>query len=128
MPSRSKAELAAYARRYTQRFPWKRALASAKHRASTRGIPFNLTEADVRRVYEPGICVFCGIPVVYGIAKGRQSGNAGQLDRLDPALGYTKGNVVLACADCNNRKGDMLPMQLRWLADRIEAVMLSMRK
>jgi 5-methylcytosine-specific restriction endonuclease McrA len=122
LPRRTKAELAAYARRYTQRFPWKRALASAKHRASTRGIPFNLTEADVRKAYEPGTCAYCGTPCIYGTTK-RQPGNSGQLDRIDPALGYTKGNVVLACAECNNRKGDMLPMHLRWLADRIEEVM-----
>jgi 5-methylcytosine-specific restriction endonuclease McrA len=77
----------------------------------------------VKKAYEPGTCAYCGTPCIYGQHKRTPAGNSGQLDRVDPALGYTRGNVVLACADCNNRKGDSLPAQLRWLADRIETVM-----
>lgn len=81
----------------------------------------------MKKVYANGTCAYCGTPCIYGTVKRVPAGNSGQLDRVDPALGYTKGNVVLACADCNNRKGDMLPHQLRWLAERIEAVMLLRR-
>lgn len=33
-------------------------------------------------------------------------------------------NCVLACQDCNNAKGAMVPADLRRLADRIDRVML----
>jgi hypothetical protein len=100
-------------------------LASAKYRAKHKGLPFNLTSEFLEKVCAPGICAYCEVPVVYAIPKGRTGtgklSNSGELDRVDPALGYVKGNVVLACNACNIRKGDLLPDQLRWLADRIDA-------
>ena len=60
--------------------------------------------------------------MVHGVTRAP---NTGELDRIDPVLGYTKGNVVLACSRCNLYKSDMTPQELRWLAllaDRIEAI------
>jgi hypothetical protein len=115
-------------RAYVRRFPWRRMLGGAKWRAKKQGLPFNLTAAFLERVCAPGVCVYCEEPVVFcagggSNVRGARPFNAGELDRVDPALGYVKGNVVLACSSCNGRKSDMLPIHLRWLADRIEAAM-----
>lgn len=98
-------------------------LATAKFRAKRKGLPFNLTAEFLERVCALGVCAYCEVPVVHG-GKGRHA-DSGELDRVDPALGYVKGNVVVACHSCNQYKSDLMPAQLRalaLLADQIEAV------
>jgi len=99
------------------------ALANAKARAKRAGLPFDLTEQDVLALFDTRKCAYCEAPVVTHANRGGQpKNNSAALDKIDPVLGYTRENTVLACHGCNSRKRDMLPNELRWLADRIEAV------
>jgi 5-methylcytosine-specific restriction endonuclease McrA len=120
----TKAELAAFAKQYRARYPHRMALANAKARAKREGLPFTLTENEVLTLFDTRKCVYCETPVVtHANRGGAPKNNSAALDKIDPVLGYTRDNVVLACTGCNSRKRDMLPRELRWLAERIEAVM-----
>jgi hypothetical protein len=123
----SKAELAAIARAFRRLHPHRHALACAKNASKTRGLPFNLIEEHVKKVFEPGVCVYCTRRVVFGTSRTSPSYErrlAGSLDKIVPELGYVIGNVALACMSCNQRKSDMSPDFLRALAERIEQVAL----
>jgi hypothetical protein len=90
-------------------------LESAKHRAKRKGVPFNLTEADIEI---PTHCPALGVPLVT-----RERGDSTtfdypyspSLDRIRPELGYVRGNVVVI-SDLANR------IKHTATADQIEAV------
>lgn len=58
--------------------------AKAKERAARKGVPFDLTPADI---VVPASCP------VFGVRFGKGGPNAASLDRIIPALGYVPGNV-----------------------------------
>lgn len=87
------------------------------------GIPYDLSEAFVRDLIASGRCSYCDVRVRFNVGNGRASEISPTLDRLNPTLGYTEGNVVLACHGCNRRKQNFTPAGLRALADRIEHLM-----
>lgn len=91
----------------------------ARRRARVAGLPFELTQADVRSILADWTCVYCESPV--GSFEGVRPTSA-TLDRLIPAAGYIHGNTVLACHRCNAAKAEHTPATLREWADRIEAV------
>ena len=66
------------------------ALNAARSRCKTRGLEFDLTEADIG---EPTHCAVTGIP--FDMSKSFNDGNTfcPSLDRIDPKKGYVKGNV-----------------------------------
>lgn len=73
----------------------------ARKRASERGLPFNLTIEDV---VVPIVCPVIGIPLVVG---DERCGPASPtLDRVIPALGYVRGNVVVISHRANTIKSD----------------------
>lgn len=82
---------------------------AARARARKRGEIFTLTVGDV-----PGIPVCCpllGVPLV------PRSGNySPSLDRLDPAGGYTPGNVWVISRRANLIKNDATPAELMQIA------------
>lgn len=69
-----------------------------KSRAKTRDIPFDFSVEEFVNWYnsQRQCCVYCGV-------EGKLS-----VDRIIPSLGYTKGNIVLACIKCNLIKSDIL--------------------
>ena len=79
-------------------------LSTIKCRAKKRGIPFDLTLEDI--VF-PDVCPVLGIPLSRNYDGG--SGyhvNSPSLDRIDPRLGYLKGNVRIISFRANLLKSD----------------------
>lgn len=65
-------------------------LARVKSRAKKLGIPFNITEVDIKI---PDVCPVLGVRLERQKGKGKPCNYTPSLDRIVPALGYVKGNV-----------------------------------
>lgn len=65
-------------------------LSHARRRARAKGIPFNLTLADI---HIPKYCPALGIEL--RVNEGVVAANSPSLDRIIPALGYVRGNVIV---------------------------------
>jgi hypothetical protein len=76
---------------------------SAHQRAKAKGLPFDLTAEDV---VVPEVCPVLGIPLVVNKGYKGNPANSPSLDRLIPARGYVKGNVVVMSARANSIKQD----------------------
>jgi hypothetical protein len=70
-----------------------------KAKAKKYGIPFNLELSDI---VIPEVCPVFGVPFVYG----RKDPYNISLDKIFPALGYTKGNVIVVSVRANTIKND----------------------
>lgn len=92
------------------------ALGTRKRDAVKNGIPFDITLEDLLPV--PTHCPALGIPLSVGKAGG--SDYSVSIDRLIPAVGYVKGNVVLMSLRANRIKNDATPAELRQIASFIE--------
>lgn len=80
-----------------------------KHRAKKRGIPFDLTVDDV---VIPDFCPVLGLPLYRNTGGLAQGPNSPSLDRNDPSLGYTKGNVTVISSKANAIKSNATPSEL----------------
>ena len=89
--------------------PASRLLSLTKYRAQKRGIAFNLTIEDIA---VPDFCPVLGLPL-YRNSGGRAQGpNSPTVDRIDPGLGYVKGNVRVISARANAIKSNATPEEL----------------
>lgn len=76
----------------------------ARARARKKGVPFALKLSDIE---VPTHCPALGVPLVKGIGRGPgPQPNSPTLDRIDPALGYIPGNVVVISHRANAIKSD----------------------
>lgn len=82
---------------------WRR----AKKRAHRYGIPFDLPEGDL---IIPPSCPVLGIRLNSG---GARSPGSPSLDRINPRLGYTRGNVRVISDRANRLKGARSLQELR---------------
>ena len=62
---------------------------AAKARAAKLGREFRISERDIS---VPEFCPILGIRLE--VSKGRRTGASPSLDRIDPSLGYVRGNVA----------------------------------
>lgn len=92
-------------------------LRSARQRARKRGIPFDLEPSDV---VVPETCPCCTKPIVASEAPGPANSRSPSLDRINPDLGYVRGNVAVICWRCNNLKRDATSSELRAIAEWME--------
>jgi hypothetical protein len=105
-------------RKYLDNMDWaKRIHASAKWRAKKDGTPFTISTADI---VVPTHCPVLGVPLV--IHRGRgvlrpDIPNSPSLDRIDNALGYVPGNVVVVSYRANRIKCDASVSELLAVAD-----------
>lgn len=76
-------------------------LINARSRARIKGIEINIERSDI---VIPDVCPILGITLV--ISTGKASHNSPTLDRIDPAKGYTKGNVRVISHRANSKKQD----------------------
>lgn len=89
------------------RFLWSR----AKYRAEKMGLAFDIDVADI---IVPPRCPILGIEL--RMAKNENGGpddHSPSLDRINPALGYVKGNVSVISNRANRIKTDATPEILR---------------
>jgi hypothetical protein len=73
---------------------------SAKYRAKRDGIEFNIDRSDISI---PEKCPIEGIPLKVAVGGGPRDSSP-TLDRIDPAKGYTKGNVRVISHKANHKK------------------------
>lgn len=76
-------------------------LYQARLRAKRKGIPFDITEGDIE---VPEVCPVLGMRLE--MAVGAVKDNSPSLDRIDPVLGYVRGNVVVLSHRANRIKSD----------------------
>jgi len=85
----------------------KRIYDRAKTRATIKGLPFNLELSDI---ILPEVCPVFGKPFIYGDHMWTYS-----LDRIQPELGYVKGNVVIISNKANMMKNTATTDDVRML-------------
>lgn len=79
----------------------------ARRRAKQEGLQFDITVSDI---HVPDICPALGIHLV--INKNRVAANSPSLDRIEPDLGYTKGNIIVVSMLANAIKTNATPEQI----------------
>lgn len=98
-------------KRNTQRWqeanPERYMLSQAKHRAKKNNIPFDIEEEDIKI---PDICPILNIPLMFGEGTGKP--HSPTLDRINPKLGYTKGNIQVISLKANLMKSSATPEEL----------------
>ena len=80
---------------------------SARYRAKSKGIPFDLTAEDLHTLWDEqqGNCYWFHVPM--GVHPDRlYHPCTPSLDRVVPDQGYVAGNVVWACLAANTAKRD----------------------
>lgn len=83
-----------------------RMLYAAHNRARKNGLEFDLTIDDIEI---PDLCPVLGFPLAELSEKRVNSSpryNAPSLDRIDPGIGYVRGNIVVMSYRANNIKKD----------------------
>lgn len=115
-----------YSKTYYERHPekvasaslrWRRAnpvfqlVSGAKMRAKKKGIPFEISAADIAI---PEICPVLGIKLHRGAGRTDCSPS---IDRINNSLGYVRGNVLVISWRANRLKGDGTLAELRAIAD-----------
>lgn len=89
-------------------------LTTARNRAKTKNLPFNITEDDIDI---PVFCPVLGIKLERGIEGTGRTDASPSLDRIKPHLGYVRGNVIVVSNRANRMKSDGTAAELQRLAD-----------
>jgi hypothetical protein len=108
---------AANARRRRRADPVREMLARAKARAAKLGLPFDITPGDV---VIPARCPVFGEPI--RAHSGTTCDWSPELDRIEPARGYVRGNVVVLSRRANRIKSDATIGELSRLAAFFDAL------
>jgi hypothetical protein len=88
-----------------------------KANAERTGVPFDIEFADL---IWPDVCPVLGIPLDYfNTTKGRND-NAPSFDKIDPAKGYVKSNVMVMSWRANRIKNDGTAEEHRRIAEFME--------
>lgn len=99
--------------RYLLKYPERRLLAKIKFRCKAEGIPFDLEYEDI---VIPSHCPVLGMPIEVGAGKQEKGvtrkPHFASVDRIDPKLGYVKGNIQVMSLLANQMKNDASPEQL----------------
>ncbi|HMT26719.1 MAG TPA: hypothetical protein PKD96_00295 [Candidatus Absconditabacterales bacterium] len=80
--------------------------------AKKRNLTFSVTETELlnMRHQQKGKCYYTGYPMEYGFVYFKEGNFSDKTkmqiscDRLDPAKGYIKGNIVFCCTLVNKMK------------------------
>lgn len=89
--------------------PEKMMLRSARHRAKSKGLAFNIELIDI---VIPELCPVLGIELRANAGNGGALRGSPSLDRIVPELGYVKGNVQVISNAANLLKGDSTPEEM----------------
>lgn len=94
-------------------------LYTVKMRAKLTGVAYSLSVKDVEL---PDFCPALGIALDYGAHNRKRPRNVATLDRVNPAIGYVKGNVRVISWRANRLKQDATPEELLALAVYAESI------
>ena len=80
----------------------------ARSRSIKKGIEFELTLEYLKDLWniQNGLCAITKIKMTHTILEGKLKTNL-SIDKVDPALGYTKDNIQLVCNIVNVMKSNM---------------------
>ena len=92
---------------------------SAKSRAETKNLPFNLEVSDIKI---PNLCPVLKIPLYSGAGMGGIHDGSPTLDRKVPHLGYVKGNVKVISSLANRIKSNATSAQIQEVADYVRKI------
>lgn len=82
-----------------------------KRNALSKGIPFDLDVDYVLSLYpKDNLCPVLGVELAFGNTEGRN--NSPSIDRIIPALGYIKGNIVIVSLKANRIKSNASPEEI----------------
>ncbi len=96
----------------------------ARRRAKEVGVEFVLTVEDIRGVWPAdGRCPVLGITLRSGTGTSQDSSPT--LDRLIPAFGYTRDNIVVMSFRANAAKRNLTAAEPRKIAEWMERAGLS---
>lgn len=90
----------------------------AKATAARKNIAFDLDESDI---VIPTHCRYLGVPLTQSLGNGVVWSNT-SLDRINPALGYVKGNVEVISRKANSMKNMATVEELCIFAKNILAI------
>lgn len=76
-------------------------------RCSEKGMTFDLTKTDLRRIYSRKTCYYSGVQLTWPEDHGQLRDTDVTLDRIDCTKGYVRGNVVACCHAVNALKGKL---------------------
>jgi hypothetical protein len=98
----------------TQYTPEQKMLKRSRSRALQKGYEHNIELVDITI---PAYCPLLGIKLEIGV--GGCKPNSPSLDRIDPNLGYIKGNVWVISNKANSIKNNATPEELLTIATRL---------
>lgn len=90
-------------------------------RAKAIGVPCDI-DADWLQANMPTHCPVLGIELKRRTARGDNEPSAPTVDRLDPALGYVKGNIHIISRRANNIKSDATVDEIVRVAQWMQAL------
>lgn len=102
--------------------PWRFTYDRARGRALREGIPFNITAQDVKNLWPKDFkCPVLGVTMQPNIGKLSGGPCSPSLDKLNPSLGYVKGNIAVISLKANQIKSYVTDSSdLRKVADWID--------
>lgn len=100
--------------KFTKAHPYRKWLDSVKHRASRKGLEFDLTVDDLQI---PDFCpVFPTIQLAKIRSNAKQDVNSATVDRVNNAKGYIKSNCQIISWRANQLKRNASPEELLAIA------------
>ena len=96
--------------------PAKQLLHGIKCRCKKKNIPFNL---EIEDIIVPEVCPILGIALVVG---GECFDNSPSVDRLIPALGYVKGNIIVISNRANRIRNDASSTELLMIGNFYKSI------
>lgn len=113
-----------YQRKYYEENPTKYLYWQIKGRASELGLPFDL---DLSDLIIPDTCPILDIPIFRNTGKHGPSSNSPSVDRINPSLGYVKGNVWIISQRANVMKNDASFKELERFANWVKTSLPSLK-
>lgn len=92
--------------------------ASAKQRATEKGVPFTITVEDIEAIWTDR-CPILDIELQRGT--GCQTAASPSLDRIRPELGYVPGNIQILSLQANAMKSNATREQLIRFAEWVNS-------
>lgn len=91
-------------------------LRNARYRSIQKGLPFDLSIEDLEPLLVP-LCPVLGIRMETRRGRKGPSETSPSLDRIEPAKGYVRGNVLIISGRANRIKSDATLGELQALSD-----------